>query len=349
MTKKKIALLFGGCSSEYEVSLQSAAAVMQHIDTERYELFPLGITRSGEWFLYDGSPANIADDSWSADPGLIRAVISPDRQTRGIVAFSQKSTMTIRLDAAFPLLHGKNGEDGTVQGLLELAGIPIIGCTTLASALCMDKDMAHKLVEAAGIQIPASFVIRNDSRFEENMQQAASLSYPLFVKPARAGSSFGITKVMQEDALREAVLNAFEYDQKVIVEQAVDGFEVGCAIMGTESLVVGEVDEVELSRGFFDYTEKYTLQSSKIHMPARLDKADAQRVKDAAVTVYRALECSGLARVDFFFTPAGDIVFNEVNTIPGFTAHSRFPTMMKGIGLSFGEILDHLIGTAVTP
>ena len=348
MQKKNIALLFGGCSSEYDISLKSASAVVQHIDRETVELIMIGITRQGEWYRYSGSPANIADDSWHTDPRCIRAILSPDRHTHGIVLFSENGAETIRIDAAFPLLHGKNGEDGTVQGLLELAGIPVIGCGTLASALCMDKDIAHKLAEAAGIMVPRSLVIRNNAAFEQTVKKAATLSYPLFVKPARSGSSFGITKVVREDQLREAVLHAFEHDQKVIVEQAVDGFEVGCAIVGAEELIVGEVDEVELSQGFFDYTEKYSLKTSRIHMPARISQQDAERVKEAAITVYRALECSGFARVDFFFTPHGEIVFNEVNTIPGFTAHSRFPTMLKGIGLSFAEIVDKLIRQAVT-
>ena len=175
----------------------------------------------------------------------------------------------------------------------------------------------------------------------------ATLTYPLFVKPVRAGSSFGITKVMEKQELDAAIAMAFEHDTEVIVEETINGFEVGCAVLGIDELTVGRVDEIELSNGFFDYTEKYTLKSSKIYIPARIDAETEKRIQKAAVTIYKALGCSGFARVDMFLTPSGEIVFNEVNTIPGFTSHSRYPNMMKGIGLSFAEMLDKLIGLYV--
>lgn len=175
----------------------------------------------------------------------------------------------------------------------------------------------------------------------------ASLKYPLFVKPANSGSSIGITKVLNNSELPDAIAVAFEHDDKVIVEETVAGFEVGCSVLGNDLLTIGEVDEVELSHGFFDYTEKYTLQTSKIHMPARIDLETAERIKQTAVTIYRVLNCSGFARVDLFLTPDKEIVFNEVNTIPGFTAHSRFPNMLKGIGMTFDEIVDALIRLAL--
>lgn len=177
------------------------------------------------------------------------------------------------------------------------------------------------------------------------MQKIQSyLTYPLFVKPVRAGSSFGISKITDANALDRAIELAFCYDAEVTVEEAIDGFEVGCAVLGNETLTVGRVDEIELSDGFFDYTEKYTLRTSSIHMPARIPAETEKRIQDAAVVLYRALGCSGFARVDMFCTPSGEIVFNEINTIPGFTAHSRFPNMMKGIGLDFPQMLDTLIG-----
>ena len=227
------------------------------------------------------------------------------------------------------MLHGKNGEDGTVQGLFELSGIPLVGCGTLASALCMDKDRAHKLVSLAGIAVPKSVVLEKNTT-AARQRILDTLSFPVFVKPVRAGSSFGVTRV--EDGT---------------VEEAVPGFEVGCAVLGTDTLTVGRADEIELSGGFFDFEEKYTLKTSRIHMPARVDAATELRIQEAAKTIYRALGCSGFARVDLFLTPSGKLVFNEVNTIPGLTAHSRFPNMMKGIGLSFPQMIDRLLGLYV--
>ncbi len=256
----------------------------------------------------------------------------------------QMQKFQTKVDMVFPILHGKNGEDGTLQGLFELAGIPVIGCDTLSSAICMDKDKAHKLVSLTGISIPKAIVFKQFNKAAALREVDAKLSYPIFVKPVRAGSSFGITKVTEKSELETAVNLAFEHDAEVIVEEAISGFEVGCAVLGIDELTVGRVDEIELSSGFFDYTEKYTLKTSKIYMPARIDKEAEKRIQDAATTIYKALGCSGFARVDMFYTPSGEIVFNEVNTIPGFTAHSRYPNMMKGIGLTFAQMLDKLIG-----
>lgn len=345
--KLKIAVIFGGCSPEYPVSLESAHSVIANLDRDKYELILLGITKGGEWFRFYGGAEALEDDSWSTDRSkCVPAVISPDRDLHGIVEFRMNGVRTTRLDAAFPVLHGRFGEDGTVQGLCELAGIPVIGCGTLASALCMDKDRAHKLVSLAGIAVPKSVVL------EENTAAARqkildTLSFPVFVKPVRAGSSFGVTRVESRDALGTAVDAAFRYDSSVIVEEAVPGFEVGCAVLGTDTLTVGRTDEIELSGGFFDFEEKYTLKTSRIHMPARVDAATERRIQKAAKTIYRALGCSGFARVDLFLTPSGELVFNEVNTIPGLTAHSRFPNMMKGIGLSFPQMIDRLLGLYV--
>lgn len=346
--KKRIAVFFGGHSAEYEVSLKSAFAILQHINTEDFDIVPIGITRDGAWYYYTGAFENIVDNTWTSDGSKLHSiVISQDRSVKGMVVFDAGGYRVVPIDLAFPVLHGKNGEDGTVQGLLELAGIPFVGCGTLSSALCMDKDRAHKLVRLAGIAVPKSVTF---SRFEKERafrEIRGTLSCPLFVKPVRSGSSLGITKITAMQALEHAVEHAFVYDANVIVEEAVAGVEVGCAVLGNEALTVGRVDEIELSDGFFDFFEKYSLQCSKIHMPARVDAATEKRIQKAAVTIYRTLGCSGLARVDLFYTPLGEIVFNEVNTMPGFTAHSRYPNMMQGIGLSFSALLERLIGLYV--
>ena len=208
----------------------------------------------------------------------------------------------------------------------------------------MDKDRAHRLVSLAGIAVPKAITFRKPETNRALEEIRRTLTFPIFVKPVRAGSSFGVTKVSVPEKLDEAVHLAFSYDSEVIVEEAIDGFEVGCAVLGLDELTVGRADEIELSGGFFDYTEKYTLKTSKIHMPARVDAATEQRIQETAKTIFRALGCSGFARVDMFLTPSGEIVFNEVNTIPGFTSHSRYPNMMKGIGLSFSQMLDKLLG-----
>ncbi len=322
--KKNLAVIFGGCSPEYPVSLQSAFSVIEHIDRERYEPILLGITRQGAWYF-----------------------LGPDRTRQCVLELGIDGVRETHIDLAFPVLHGKNGEDGTIQGLIELAGIPLVGCGTLSSALCMDKDRAHRLVELAGIRAPKSFTITADTTMETIRSGAEKLGYPLFVKPVRAGSSFGITKVAAEGELDAAVTEALEYDDTVILEETIPGFEVGCAVLGGKELTIGEVDEIELSQGFFDYTEKYTLKTSKIHTPARIDEETARRVKAAAATVYRALDCRGFARVDLFLTPAGEIVFNEVNTIPGCTIHSRYPGMMKAVGIDFSTLIDRLLEEAL--
>lgn len=343
-----VVLLFGGMSSEHEVSRVSVGNFVNNIDRTKYEVLAVGITKEGRWLYTEATAAQMADGSWEELAGNMPCILSPDRADHGMVLFTPEGHVEkIHVDVVIPVLHGLWGEDGTVQGLLELAGIPVVGCGVLASALCMDKDVAHRLVQAAGVAVPPSILFRAGEGLDTLPERTASLTYPLFVKPARAGSSFGITKVEEPGVLAEAVTAALAHDSKVVIEEAVPGFEVGCAVLGNEVLTVGHVDEIELSGGFFNYTEKYSLITSSIHMPARISQEKETEIQVTAQLIYRALECSGFARVDLFLTPDGRIVFNEVNTIPGFTAHSRYPNMMRSIGLEFGPLLDRLIGLAV--
>ena len=343
--KLKIAVLFGGRSPEHGVSLQSAAAVLRHMDRERYEPVMVGISQSGDWFHYTGPVSSIEDGSWNSGESCARAALSPSRSCSALLVLEEQTARQIPLDAAFPVLHGRDGEDGTVQGLIELAGIPLAGCGVLSSALCMDKDRAHKLVRTAGLDVPESFVTGRRDR--EALERAENIGYPLFVKPLRAGSSYGITKVMERGQLPAALELAFAYDDHVILEEAVPGFEVGCAVLGSETLTVGEPDEIELAGGFFNFTEKYTLKTSAIHVPARIPMEQREQIKANAKRIYRALGCQGFARVDQFLTPDGRLIFNEVNTIPGFTAHSRYPNMMKAAGMPFEQVISALIELAV--
>lgn len=347
MNRIKIVVLFGGCSTEYSVSLQSSYSVMEALNPERYELIPMGITKEGNWFRYYGDIKQVPEDNWQGTD-CRQAFILPDKNIHGIGMLQEDGTMeTERVDVVFPVLHGKNGEDGTVQGLCDLAGIPYVGDGTLSSALCMDKDIAHVVAKAAGVAVPEFVVLKSYMTKEEQKERCRNLTYPVFVKPSRAGSSYGITKVKQEADLEAAIQEAFTHDTKVVIEDMVEGFEVGCAVLGTKELTVGEVDEIELHSDVFDFHEKYTLETSKIHVPARIAPEKAQEIKATAKVLYRALECEGMARVDMFLTPAGEIVFNEINTIPGFTSHSRYPSMMKAYGMSFQEVLDELVREAL--
>ncbi|MBP8640310.1 MAG: D-alanine--D-serine ligase VanG [Oscillospiraceae bacterium] len=342
-----IGIIFGGLSSEHEVSLQSAYSVIEALDRRSFNPIMIGITPEGEWFRFKGDIRKIANGTWCNPSDCVRAMISPDRQMHGLLEIGRDSIHGVLLDAAMPVMHGKNGEDGTVQGLLELAGIPVIGCGVLCSALCMDKFRAHQLAHLAGVPVPRSFVLKNASALELAEEYTETLGYPLYIKPVKAGSSFGITRVSRLADLPSAIARAFEYDNEVIMEENIEGFEVGCAVMGNEKLLTGEIDEIELSDGFFDFTEKYNLISSKIHVPARIPAYKSEEIKTAAKVIYKALGCKGFARVDMFLKPSGELVFNEVNTIPGFTSHSRYPNMMKAVGLSFAEVITAIINLAV--
>ena len=341
-----ILVLFGGCSTEYEVSLQSAHAVLQALDHSRYVPLTVGITREGRWLRYSGSLFHLETGDWASQPDCVPCALSLDRGDLRLL-WLDGSGKSEEFDAAFPILHGKNGEDGTVQGLLELMGAPIVGCGALSSALCMDKDRAHKLAALAGVRVPRSRLFRRGAVLPQMARAAEELGYPLFVKPVRAGSSFGVSKVNAPDQLPAAVWTAFAHDREILLEEAVPGFEVGCAVMGSDELTVGAVDEIELTDGFFDYTEKYSLITSRIHCPARISPEKAAEIQEAAKAVYRALDCRVFARVDLFLTPWGEIVFNEVNTIPGFTAHSRYPGMMKAVGWEFGNLVNRLVELGV--
>lgn len=344
MKKKNVLIFFGGCSSEYSISLSSASGVILHLNRDRYNPVTVGITRDGKWYFYTGSTEKILNDTWHNETDCTPAVLSPNRGDRCLLLLRDKGIERIPVDIALPILHGRNGEDGALQGLLELADIPLAGCGALASALCMDKDRAHRLVGFAGIRVPRAQVLQAGTPDGSQVQSfAREVGYPLFVKPVKSGSSYGVTKVNAPEELLPAVSLAFQYDNQVILEENIEGFEVGCAVLGTDDLTVGEVDEIQLSGGFFDFTEKYTLKTSAIHVPARVSPEKSAEIKETAKHIYRILGCSGFARVDMFLTPSGEIVFNEVNTIPGFTSHSRYPGMMNAAGYTFTEVLTKIL------
>ena len=341
MSKIRVACLFGGCSSEYDVSLVSASSVIRNISQEKYEVIMIGITREGDFYLYNGNVDDIEKNNWFNDKTCKKITFSNNKSDHGFIIL--ETNKLIRIDIAFPILHGKNGEDGRLQGLLELAEIPIVGCGMTSSAICMDKYIAHKLVESNGILVPKSYLFTKYDNKNEIKERIINLKYPIFVKPLKAGSSFGITKVLDISQLDRAIDYAFSYDDSIIIEEGIDGFEVGCAILGNNELIIGEVDEIELQDGFFDYEEKYTLKTSKIILPAELPELEREKIKNTALKIYKILGCKGFSRVDMFYTKDNKIVFNEVNTIPGCTSHSRYPSMLKQIGYNFEVVIDKWI------
>lgn len=342
MNKLTVGILFGGISEEHHVSAKSAREVAKSLDLERYEPIWIGITLRGNWMLCDGP-----EDGWETRASR-RAVLSPDRDVHGLLIIDEGGVETIRLDVILPVLHGTLGEDGAVQGLFELAGVPYVGCDVQSSVVCMDKSLAYTVAASAGIATPSFRVVHPG----EDVGSLA-LEYPVYVKPARSGSSFGVSKVESSEGLQEAVQTAREYDGKVLIEQAVVGSEIGCAILGvTPDLFVGESDRVALSHGFFRIHQEATpetgSENSTFIVPADISPSARAVVHEAAKAVYVALGCRGLARVDMFLTEDGRAVLNEVNTLPGLTSYSRYPRMMAAAGMPLREVLTRALTLALT-
>ena len=348
---KKALILFGGVSSEHDVSLISAKSVIENIPRDKYEVILLGITKDGRWYLYDGGVDKLPNDGWLEDESkLTPAVISPDRSVHGI-AVSGSETKTVRVDVVFPVLHGKNGEDGAVQGLLQLSGIPFVGCDMLSSACCMDKAVTNTLADAAGIP-QAKWLGVKEGDYEQNkdsiIKKAAEyLGFPIFVKPANAGSSVGVSKAKDEAGLHEAIIKAFKEDSKLVLEEGVVGTEVECAVLGNDDPVASVIGEVVPCKEFYDYEAKYIDPSSELYIPARISEEKSEQVRRAAVRAYKALGCSGLARVDFFIRESdGEVLLNEPNTIPGFTSISMYPKLFAACGVEYGDLIDKLLTLA---
>jgi D-alanine--(R)-lactate ligase len=341
MSRPRVAILFGGRSEEHDVSIKSAIEIAASIDIERYEPIYIGITRSGAWKMCERPSAEW--ESGDCTP----AVISPDTATHGLLTVINGDCQGVHIDVVFPVLHGRWGEDGSVQGLLELSGIPYVGCDIQSSAICMDKSLAYVAARHAGIQTP-EFSIVNGA----GTAAPRELCYPVFVKPARSGSSFGVTKVEHEHELEAALASARQYDSKVLIERTVVGTEVSCAVLGNDSdLVVGEVDQIQLSHGIFRIHQEAEpekgSENAVITVPADLPDQQRDEIRDVARSIYRALGCRGLARVDMFLQEDGRIVLNEVNTLPGFTSYSRYPRMMAAAGVGLSDLIDRWISLAM--
>jgi D-alanine---(R)-lactate ligase len=321
--------------------VKSAMQIASSIDTQKYEAVYIGITKGGAWRLCERPYPG-----WE-DGDCRRAVISPDRHTHGLVVVDGDQCRAVHIDAVFPVLHGKSGEDGAVQGLLELSGIPYVGCGIQSSVICMDKSLAYIVARSAGIATPEFSVLDG-----ADMPAPNEFTYPVFVKPARSGSSFGVSKVQCADELDAAIAAATQYDGKVLIEQAIIGTEVGCAVLGNGSeLIVGEVDQITLRHGIFRIHQEAEpekgSENAVITVPADLPAATREQIRKAAKSVHMALGCEGLARVDMFLQEDGRIVLNEVNTLPGFTAYSRYPRMMAAAGISLSDVIDRCISLSM--
>ena len=352
MKKMNVCVLFGGISPEHAVSLRSAESVLNNLNAEKYNIFPVGITKTGKWLHFGSRDYSLLPGGqWEDCADNCEAAISPVRG-QGLLRFTPDGVMTEQIDVVFPVLHGENGEDGAMQGLLQLAGIPYVGPHVSASAVAMDKTLTKLVVDQAGITQAAWALVRRNElshHMEEVIENLESrFAYPMFVKPAGTGSSVGVSKAANRVSLENALTAAAKFDSKVLVEEFICGREVEVAVMGNDSPVASICGEIDSGAEFYDYDAKYITDTSVAYIPARIDEEVAETVRDAAVKIYSAIGCQGLSRVDFFVTyDENRVVFNEINTLPGFTSISMYPKLFDASGLPYGDLLDELLRLAV--
>ncbi len=349
---KKICVIFGGESTEYEVSLRSAYSVIQNLDKNLYEIIPVGITRDGRWFLYDGDLELIPVDNWYSDNLSPVSIMHGSKKSSLAVYGADNTYSEIEFDVAFPVLHGRNGEDGTIQGLFELGGIKYVGVGIIASSVGMDKTFTKIVFKNAGIPQADWVVIAEHERNELDSKIALmeeKLGYPMFIKPANAGSSIGIGKAKTRDELIKCIDEAFKFDRKVLVEEFLTGHEVECAVLGNHGDIKAScVGEIVADMEFYTYESKYSSASeSKLYIPAKLDSKHSELVRENAIKAFEALDGKGLSRVDFFVDEEKDkVCINEINTLPGFTSISMYPKLFEASGIPYSELLTRLIEIA---
>jgi len=349
--KLTVCVLFGGQSSEHEVSRVSAASVIKNLNKDKYDIVTIGITKKGEWLLYQGPIDRIQTGEW--EKGYVcKAIIAPDASVNGIIKFGESEAANAKIDVVFPVLHGLYGEDGTIQGLLELAGIPYVGAGVLASSVGMDKIYTKIIFKNAGIpQADWEVVFKEEL---DNMDMVIErlekkFTYPCFVKPSNAGSSVGITKAHNRAELIDGLKLAAVHDRKILVEEFINGREVECAVLGNycdaEASILGEIIP---SKEFYDYDAKYNDSNSELIIPARLPEETTEQIRKYAIEAFKKLDGTGLSRVDFFVhKETGKIYINEINTMPGFTNISMYPKLWEASGLSYSQLLDRLIQLAL--
>lgn len=352
MAKLKVAVIFGGKSSEHDVSLVSAAHVIESIPKDKYEVICIGITKKGHWLKYIGPAELIKNKEWEKHPDNVPCIMSPDTLHKGFIVLGADGTFdNIKVDCIFPVLHGKNGEDGTIQGLFQLSGVPFVGCDMISSANCMDKEMTHLILEANGIKMARfiSMCYSEMDKIDDKIAEAeAKLKYPMFVKPCCAGSSVGVSRVENAEEMKNGIKLAFLSDSKLLIEEGVTGIECECAVMGNDEPFASTVGEIKsANEGFYDFESKYEDDNSETIIPARMSEQAIENIRALAVKAYKAIGCAGLSRCDFFLCPDGTALLNEINTLPGHTPISMYPKLMEHAGMTPARQEDKLIELAL--
>ncbi len=348
MNKKNVVVIFGGQSPEHEVSLNSASMIISNMNEEKYYIIPIGITKEGQWLIYDGPVEHIKTGEW--EKYGTPAIISPDATQKSILKIIGDKIKKIPVDVIFPVLHGKWGEDGTIQGLFEMAQIPYVGDGVLSSCVSMDKVFTKMIAKSVNIE-QAKYLWFYTYELEhcENIlnQIEKELQYPCFIKPANTGSSVGITKAHNREELKKALYYAAKFDTKVIAEEFIDGREIECSVLGNENPIASGVGEIFSAAEFYDYDAKYNNAESKTVVPAELEKEITDKIREIAIKIFKAVEGTGLARVDFLIQKnTNRIIFNELNTMPGFTSISMYPMLWEAEGKSKELLIDELITLA---
>ena len=346
--KKNLCVIFGGESPEHDISQKSVTSVLYNLNKDKYNIYTLGITKDGKWYLYSGQWDKIEGGEWEKETDNIRpAIISPSSAHHGII-LCDGSAEIIHIDVIFPVLHGEYGEDGTGQGLFELSHIPYVGMGVLASANGMDKTYSKLVFDAANIPQAAWVVVNDGDDVCQKIDEIEEkLGYPCFVKPARLGSSVGIAKAHNKDELEAALANARKYDRRILVEEHIDGHEVECAVLGNRDPRAAAVGEIRPTVEYYDFDAKYNDNSTELIIPAQLPQDTIEKIREYSVRAFKALDGQGLSRVDFFVKHSdGSIILNEINTLPGFTKISMYPKLWNESGIGYSELLDKLIELA---
>ena len=352
MSKRNVCILFGGMSPEHEVSLRSAESVLNHLNHEKYNILPVGITKTGKWILFGSHEYSLLPTGeWEFAENNQDVVFSSVRG-QGLLCKKGNQWESVRIDVVFPVLHGENGEDGSMQGLMQLAGIPCVGPGVAASAVSMDKSLTKLVMDRAEIPQAAWIGVQRiqlEKHIEEIMDRIENrFAYPVFVKPAGTGSSVGVSKAADRQKLETALRFASQYDDMILVEEFIHGAEVEVAVMGNDNPIASVCGEIESGAEFYDYEAKYVTDTSVAYIPARISDVVAEQVRDYAVKAYSALGCRGLSRVDFFVTYNDQrVVFNEINTLPGFTSISMYPKLFEASGIAYDQLIDKLLDYAM--
>lgn len=348
MSKISLCVIFGGQSPEHSVSCLSAASVLRNLNADKYKISTIGITKKGEWYLYSGKYDKIENGEWIKDKKhLKKAIISPSSKDKSIIVFEEEKYRKIKLDIVFPVLHGEYGEDGTIQGLLEMSGIKYVGMGVLSSANGMDKAFSKLVFQSAGIPQADWVVVTADDM--KNMDAVVKkvedkLGYPCFVKPASTGSSVGVGKAKNREELILSLENASKFGRKILVEENIDGHEVECSVLGNEEVCASTVGEIIPEVEFYDFDAKYKTGTTKLQIPAQIGNDIIEEIRDYAKKAFIALDGQGLSRVDFFVRyKDNSVVLNEINTLPGFTSISMYPKLWEAVGKKYDVLLDELI------